>query len=201
MAKQTVQPKSAKGASNVKAAKTKEVDEDSFIDEEVLGGASSYMKLQDGDNEVRIISKPIFGWIGWEDKKPQRTLLADGPPDVTINEPKDKPKKFMACLVIDLADDEIKIMELTQQSIIKAILALDKNAKWGKPYGYNLSINKTGANLTTKYVVTPNPKTPVSSAHKAAATEKPCNLMALYEGADPWSEEATNDEVTPYIFK
>jgi len=183
---------------------TKQANDDAFVSDDVVGsGKASYFKLETGDNEVRLISKPITGWIAWgEDeegnKKPTRTPITEEPDDESDGE--NPPKKFMACVVIDAADDEVKIWEITQQSIIKAIKALSSNPKWGNPFTYSLSIEKKGEGMKTRYTVNPNPKAPISKAAIKVASEKPCNLDALYEGADPWDEK-NHDTVTEYHFE
>lgn len=184
--------------------KKQSAQSDAFVgDDSVSGGSASYMKLETGDNQFRAISKPIAGWIVWEtdeddNKKPVRSKLEDGEPDAPSEEEMDRPKKFLALAVIDRADDEVKILEITQQSIIKAIKALAENAKWGNPFTYDINVVKKGEGKKTRYTVTPEPKEPLSKALIKAAAEKPCNLDALYEGEDPWT---VDDEVTEYQFK
>jgi hypothetical protein len=172
-------------------------------DDAVSAGSAAYMKFESGDNQFRAISKPITGWVVWEegedeDKKPVRTRLEDGEPDAPSDDPMDKPKKFLAFAVIDRADDEVKILEVTQQSVIKAIKALADNAKWGNPFTYDINVSKKGEGKKTRYTVTPEPKTVLSKELMKAAAAKPCNLEALYEGENPWEIE---DDVTEYHFK
>jgi hypothetical protein len=102
--------------------------------------------------------------------------------------------------IIDREDGEVKIMELTQQSVIKAIKALTANPAWGLPFSYDITVTKAGEGMKTKYVVQPNPKKPLSKSEIAEANAKPCNLEALFEGEDPWKVEGA-ETVTEYIFK
>lgn len=187
-----------------KTNKTSKASNDGFVDEDVISAGGDYMKFESGDNEIRIISKPVTGWVVWEEdedgnKIPKRTPLADGEPDAPSDDPKDKPKKFMAFVMIDRADDGVKICEATQQGIIKGIQALDKNPKWGRPFAYDITVTKTGADKKTRYSVTPSPKTALSKDDIKAAQAKPCNLDALYEGENPW--EVEGKDVTDYILK
>lgn len=187
-----------------KPTKKAAADDDFVSDDVVSGGSSSYMKFEKGDNKIRIISKPQNGWIVWEEdpededsRVPKRCTLEDGEPDAPSKDPKDKPKKFMTVAVIDLADNEVKIAEITQQSIIKAIKALSSNKDWGNPFSYDLNIEKKGEGKKTRYTVQPSPKKALGKDLIKAAQEKPCYLPALFEGEDPWDVE--DKEPTEYV--
>ena len=186
---------------NAKVAKTKPAKEtnDEFISEDSIStGSASYLKFEKGDTTFRFISKPISGWLEWIDKKPQRTPMSEGQPEASDDE--NPPKKFIAGVVIDRKDNEVKILEITQQSVIKAIRALAQNEKWGAPTSYDITVSKSGENMKTKYVVQPNPKKALSKSDIAAANEKQCNLEALFAGEDPWKVDGA-DNVTEYVFK
>lgn len=194
----TKQTKHAKEAKHTK----KEVS-DEFISEDSLGsGENAYMKLEKGKSQFRIISKPVTGWIDWiedgDKKKPMRTPLSDGEPEATDDD--NKPKKFVTFAVIDKKDGLVKILELTQQSVIKAIRALANNPDWGAPFTYDLNIEKTGEGMKTKYSVQPSPKKPLAKELIQEAADRPCNLEALFSNENPWEvDEAEN--VTEYFFK
>lgn len=190
----------SKQTKNTKPAK-KAAQSDDFISEESLGGGdAAYMKLEKGKNQFRVISKPITGWIDWvedgDKRKPIRTPLSDGEPEATDED--NKPKKFVTFAVIDRKDDLVKILELTQQSVIKAIRQLSQNPDWGNPFTYDINVERTGDGFKTKYTVQPSPKKPLSKDIINEAAEKPCNLEALFAGENPWKVE---DEVTEYFFK
>lgn len=181
-------------------------DDDFVTDDVVSAGSSSYLKLADGKNKVRAISKPITGWIVWEEdpddadsRIPRRSKIEDGEPEAPSKDPKDKPKKFMTLTVFDYESNEIKIWEITQQSIIKGIKALSSNPDWGTPLGYDLNIEKKGEGKKTRYTVTPSPKKALTKDQIKAANEKPCYLDALYEGEDPFDVE--DKEPTEYILR
>jgi hypothetical protein len=158
-------------------------------------GAGSYMKLQQGDNKFRILSKPIIGWLDWKDKVPHRFGFKNKP---------EKPmgdqaiKHFWAMIVFDYADQQIKILEITQSTIQKTIETLAKDEDWGSPAAYDLKINRKGQDKQTEYSVTPSPKKPVSDEIKKAAKDKPVNLEALYANKDPF--DVSNGEQTELIF-
>jgi hypothetical protein len=201
MAKKATSAKQASNAkSKVKPSKAKaksSSSEEDFIPEDAIGsgGASSFMKLEKGENKIRIISKPIAGWVEWIDKEPIRSPI-DEEPEATDEE--NPPKKFLALVVIDRADDNVKVLEITQQSVIKAIRALSSNPDWGSPFSYDINIERTGEDLRTKYAVTPSPKKPLSKELIKAASKKPCDLEKLFESENPWEDV---EEPTEYFFK
>lgn len=193
--------KFAKQASSTKSSKksSRSSDEDAFVsDDAVSGGDALYFKPQQGDNKVRIISYPSIGWLEWVDKKPVRTQIDDEPEG---EDEDNKPKKFFTVVIIDREDnDRVKIWEITQQSIIKAIKALTGNDDWGKPFAYDLAIDKEGEDLKTKYTVTPCPKKQLDKSIIREAMDKPCCLDKLFDGENPW-EVNDGDEATEYHFK
>lgn len=196
--------KHAAPAKNAKQAPTKEKESNEFISEDSLSsGSAKYLKL-DKSTQFRIISKPISGWLEWvengDKKKPVRTPLADGEPEASDED--NAPRKFVAMVVLDRKDDLVKILELTQQSVIKAIRALANNPEWGNPFTYDINVTKTGEKLLTKYTVTPSPKKPLSKSDTAIINDEDsqCNLEALFAGEDPWKIE-DDSAVTEYHLK
>lgn len=180
---------------NAKAAKSKQTSDEFISEDSISKGSASYMKLEKG-SKFRIISHPINGWLEWVDKKPIRTVISEEPEATDDENP---PKKFIAMAVIDRKDGLVKILELTQQSVIKAIRALANNSDWGAPFTYDINVDKSGEGLKTKYEVTPSPKKVLSKVEVAEAQDKPCNLEALFDGEDPWKE--VEDVQTEYILK
>lgn len=158
-------------------------------DYEAPQGSSSYMKLQDGENKFRILSKPIVGWVDWKDKVPYRFVM-NAKPEKPLD--KNPIKHFWAFLVFDYADQSVKILEITQSTIQKAITDLNKDEEWGAPYEYDIKVIRKGKDLKTEYSITPSPKKPLSEEIKKAALDKPCCLPALFTNSDPW--EVTTEQ-------
>jgi hypothetical protein len=159
---------------------------DNFLPDDYIQPESggSYMKLQDGENKIRILSKPIVGWLDWKDKKPYRFHMNAKP-----EKPMDKNpiKHFWAFIVWNYNDQAVQILEITQQTIQSAINNLNKDSDWGSPFDYDIKITKKGKDLETKYSVIPGAKKPIEDDVKKAALDKPCYLDALYKGEDPWT--------------
>ena len=148
--------------------------------------SSNYMKLQDGENKIRILSQPIIGWLDWDEKKPIR-FPADQKPSKPID-PLRPVRHFWAFVVWNYGLEQIQIMEITQASIRDAIEALCYDEEWGQPYFYDLKIARKGKDKETSYTVSPMPRRPVTSKVEEAFHAKPCQLERLFESSDPWSD-------------
>jgi hypothetical protein len=164
-------------------------------DYEAPAGSANYMKMKDGENKVRILSKPIIGWLDWKEKKPYRFRM-NAKPEKPMG---DKPiKHFWAFLVWNYEAETVQILEITQASIQKAIQDYSKNDEWGAPFFYDIKIIRKGKDLDTEYSIMPSPKKDLADEIKKAALEKPAYLDALFDGADPW---VVNGKTTEYAFQ
>jgi hypothetical protein len=155
---------------------------------------SRYLKLQQGDNKIRILTKPITGWLDWQakpdgSKTPVRTH--DKQPAISVSQ---QPKHFWSFAVWDYLEKNIKVMEITQSTIQDAILTLHQSADWGNPTEYDITIKKTGEKMDTKYFVSPTPPRPLSPEISEALAKEKINLEALYENGDPFENQAQNQE-------
>lgn len=158
----------------------------------VTGG--NYMKLQDGNNEFRILSTALIGFGYWNtDNKPVRstTMWESVPEDIKLDI-KGNPtsiKHFWAFTVWNYASKSIQILEITQSTIQGAIEALVRNPKWGNPKDYDISVTRKGSGLETEYSVVPNPKQEIEADILAQFKEKNPNLEALLSGQDPFGSK------------
>lgn len=147
-----------------------------------------YFRPLDGENRIRILSKPIFGWEDWTiDKKPVRFQMNEKP--VKPIDPKKSIKHFWAFIVWNVQLEQIQIMQITQATIRSSIEALCKNKEWGSPYEYDIIISKKGEGIETEYSVLPTKPSPVSKEILQAFKDKPIQLEALFISADPFSGE------------
>jgi hypothetical protein len=157
---------------------------------------TNYFKIQDGDNKLRILSKPILGWQDWgADNKPIRYKMDNKP--LKPRDVKKPIQHFWSFIVWDYSDNKIKIMHITQQTIRNMILNLTKNDEWGNPSFYDITINKKGSQQKTEYTVAPSPKKPLSIEMLRAFKDTPINLNALFENGDPFTQL---DEITSGMF-
>src|SRR5918999_5191935 len=166
---------------------------------------SNYMELEEGQNAFRILSSAIVGYKWWIDagegsRKPIRVRTADEVPTDIKNatENQAKAKHFWAFTVYNYKTKSIQVLELKQQTIMRAIEALVKNAKWGNPKKYDIIIEKvkTGSkDWDVEYSVIPEPPTQLDAGIMALAKNIPVNLTALYKGEDPFA--VTDEEKAP----
>ena len=146
---------------------------------------NKYMKLKNGDNLVRILSKPIIGHIGWRDKQPHRAKKIE---DLSGNFD-NTPKEFWAVVCYCYDTQSISVWEITQKTILKAITSLSNDKAWGSPLKYDMKITRTGEDLQTEYQVSPYPhrETPDKVKDEFKATS--INLEALFTGDNPFEEK------------
>lgn len=158
----------------------------SFLPEDYIAPAmgGGYMKIQDGENRVRILSDAIFGWEDWIDKKPMRFRM-DKMPEKP-HDPEKPIKHFWAFIVWDCLSKSIKILEITQGSIRNRIQELSKDDEWGQPFGYDIKIIRKGEGLKTEYAVNPCVHKEITPEIKEAFMARPIDLEALFAGADPF---------------
>jgi hypothetical protein len=156
---------------------------------------SNYVRLQEGENRLRILSKPVLGWEDWLNNKPLR-FAYDKKPAKAID-PKKPVKHFWAMIVWNYEAEAIQILSITQATIRSNIEALCKDKDWGAPYFYDIKIIKSGEGTDTEYMVNPLPHKPVSMEIQQAFKEKRCNLEAFLECQDPFAEWP---KYTPGIF-
>jgi hypothetical protein len=157
-------------------------------DYEVPSSGGNYMKFNQGETRFRIISKPVIGWQAWDDNKKVHRFPKDKKPLLPLSkDPKNKIQHFWAMIVHNVDSNAIQVLVVTQGAIQTQLANLSKDQDWGAPYAYDIKVTKTGADMQTKYAVTPCPKKPVSSDVEKMALDKPINLDGLFgEDGDPF---------------
>lgn len=168
---------------------------DNFLPDgyEVPETSGSFMKFQPGPNRFRFLAKPIMGAVFWEEteegRRPVRARLGE---TLTIDPTKlkkdDRPKHFWASAVYNYNTKTIEILEITQKAVLRGIVLLAKNPKWGSPLGYDLIVTRKGEGFDTEYQVTPEPKealdAPIAELWEGA--KESLNLEALFSGGNPF---------------
>jgi hypothetical protein len=146
-----------------------------------------YLKLQEGENRIRILSKPVLGWEDWDNKRPVRYQYENKP--AKSCDPTKPVKHFWAFVVFNYNEEQIQVMHVTQATIRKALEALCRDNDWGSPYNYDIKIIKTGEGVDTEYSVNPVPHKQVDGYLISCFNERRCNLEALFDNGDPFSRE------------
>ena len=154
-------------------------------DYEAPRSGSYYMKIQQGENKIRILSQPILGWEEWtKEKKPVRYAFDKRPQQPM--DPKQPARHFWAFIVWNYNEEQIQVLQITQANIRKGLESLCNDEDWGAPFGYDIKIIKEGEDLKTKYTVNPLPHKPVAPHIKEAFDDRPCNLNAIFTNNDPF---------------
>jgi len=170
-----------------------------------------YMKFQDGENRLRILTSPILGWEWWTDadgvvkEKGDKIRKGDKPVRVPMGGKIDESaaetaRHFWAMKVWNYKDEMVQVLEVTQASIQKPLKALAKDEDWGSPVNYDIVVSKSGEGLDTEYSVTPKPAKKMDEAIKELCDNTSVNLEALFDGEDPFtSEKVDADEMVKNI--
>lgn len=164
----------------------------------VPASASGFLKFEDGDNRIRILSRPMLGYSLWIGGKPKRVKTVE---EFTENDIKNAdensytgkkgtPNHFWAIIVWNYKEARIQILEVTQSSIQRGIVSLTDDTDWGTPLNYDLNIARHEENKITRYSVTPKPKKEIAPDVKQALKDTPIDLEALFYDADPYAKPA-----------
>ena len=155
------------------------------------------MELEEGVNTFRVLSSAIVGYEWWVDngqegRKPIRVRTADEVPEDVKNaaEKRAQAKHFWAFPVYNYHTKSIQVLEIKQQTIMRALEAFVKNPKWGNPQGYDLVIEKVkmgSKDWDVEYNVIPEPPTKLDAGIVELAKMVPVRLEALYDGGDPFA--------------
>jgi hypothetical protein len=163
-----------------------------------------FMELAEGTNTLRILAPAIVGYEWWEDtgdggRVPRRVRTAEDVPTEVRNatDSRNKAKHFWAFPVYNYQTQTIQVLELKQQTILRAIEAFVKNPKWGNLKDYDLTIEKvkTGSrDWDVEYNVIPEPPSRLDEGIAELAKSVPVRLEAMYAGQDPFAVPEEEDE-------
>jgi hypothetical protein len=163
---------------------------------------SRYLKMKDeGEYRLRILSRPIVGWLDWIERDGKRHPLhyrmsGERPKP----QGKDPIKHFWSFLVWSYKDSKALIFEVTQVGIQQTITALTKDPDWGTPFEYDLKITKKGTGRDTEYSVTPVPAKPFTFSDEVVEQlPNGLYLEALYDGKDPFEKTEAYTSTLLYL--
>lgn len=133
--------------------------------------SDSYMRLEQGDNFVRILTRPYkyamyFYGADNKGKGGSRIIACEDASKDPIKALGLKPKIRFLMGVIDRKTKTYKILDAAY-SVYKDIQNLSTSKKWGNPteYDINIKVDKNGA-PSDYYSVIPDPKEPLSEADR-----------------------------------
>lgn len=183
---------------------------------------SNFMRLEEGENLVRVMGNPVQFYIHW-------VVTPDGSRR-KVNSPVDSPELIRRLedsgfkrqarwlvKVLDRTDDEFRVLEVGPQ-IYNGIKSLYNNSRWGKVTQYDLSINKGPKGTQPLYGVTPNPKEALSGDFKTkfvefndrvdvdkvitpATAAEVCEVMGWSVSEPAATSEAVSDEDFDFDFE
>jgi len=162
-----------------------------YADAKIPDTGGKYLKLsKQAECTFRVLGEPIMGTVGWKkiDGKdtPIRVPIEEA---ISVNDVDDPSniKYFWAMVVYHNEDKQIKILDITQKTVLKAIKTLASDDDYGDPINYDIKVSKTGEGLDTEYQVTPKPPKKLDDDIAKAYKEANINLNALYTNDDPFA--------------
>jgi len=139
------------------------------------GGKSDFMRLEEGENTVRIMGNPVQFYIHWivgsDGKKGKINSPINNPELVSrLEDSGFKRQARWLIKVLDRSDDTFRLLEVGPQ-VYNGIKALYNNSRWGKVTQYDVTILRGSPGQQPLYSVQPNPKEALSSDFKAKFVE------------------------------
>ncbi|MGA0848095.1 MAG: hypothetical protein ACO3PY_05770 [Pontimonas sp.] len=157
-----------------------------------VGGRFINPSKIEGECRMRFIGTGISGLLGWTtDNKPARFELKpeELPENIKCEPGKSPLRGFHSHAVYDYSTDEFKIFEWTQLTISEQIGKFMKDEDFGLDItSYDIKLSRTGEGLKTEYHVVAAPPKPIPKAIQDRWDTTYCNLNALFDGLDPWTD-------------
>lgn len=157
---------------------------------------NKYAKIADGKNKFRILSDIITGYIWWEDEDgkrvPHRVADFKEIPSEVLSRTEDRAKHFWAMAVYEYASKDVKILEIAQATVQKALESYEKSEDWGELKDYDITITRAGKERDTVYSVLPSPKKAMDEGVLAFYKDLNIDLTQLYVGGNPF--DSTKEE-------
>jgi len=147
---------------------------------------SNFMKLQPGENKIRIASQTFhFKKHGFKSEGKYSSKICQGE-NCPYCQQGNEPKNRYAWIVLDRKEQNpermVKVLEVGWQ-IYGQLLAYAKDEDYGPLTGYDIKIKRTGEGLETEYSVVASPKkSEITDEEKKAITESKIYLEKLFGG-------------------
>jgi hypothetical protein len=147
----------------------------------------------EGEKRIRFFGTGITGFEGWTtDNKPVRWESKPDklPANLKQEDGRDPLRRFIAGVVWDYDNEEFKILQITQKTIMNDLFKFMKDSDYGDPTEYDLKISRKGEGKNTEYSTVPAPPKSITKDMAEAYEALHCNLAALFDGDDPFAEPA-----------
>lgn len=134
-------------------------------------GGNDFMALEEGSNQVRLITSPYQFYIHWTKdstgaNRKVRCAL-DGCP-LCQNGERASARWYAG--VLNRKSNRPAVLEIGPQ-IFKQILQLAKKDKWGDPRKYDIDVERQPKGSQPLYITSPEPKEPLTDTEKSAVKE------------------------------
>ena len=155
------------------------------------GKGGSFMRLEEGDNVVRVITSPYQFYIHWtKDESNQSCKVRCAMENCPVCQRGENASARWFIGVLNKKGDKAvpSLLEISLQ-VYSQIKALKNKKNWGDPRAYDISITRKPKGSQPLYVVTPEPKAACSDEEKkmAKAFIEECDFEKLV--AVPTPEE------------
>lgn len=142
---------------------------DSWSDGDV--GGSDFLNLEEGSNVLRCVTSPYQFYVVWTtDATGQKRKFKSALKDCPLVQRGEKAQARWYVGVLSRKTGQPGIVEIGPQ-VFKQIVALSKKPKWGDPRGYDVDIVRQPKGSQPLYVVSPEPKEPLSDEEKSMIKE------------------------------
>lgn len=158
---------------------------------------SNYMKLEEGENQFRVLADAIIGYEWWEEvagkRTPKRVESIDDVPEVYAQSTdwRKQAKHFWAFPVLNRQANQIQIFEITQKSIMDQLEGIVLSKSWGDPKAYDIVITKkkTGPDAKdVEFSSRPEPKEDLDAGIQALFESMKIDMKKLFTGEDPFGQ-------------
>ena len=157
-------------------------------DDAKVSGASDFMKLELGSNEVRIFTNPYQFVVHWEsDASGTTRKIKCALENCPLCKKGSKAQYRWYLGVINRKTNQAEILEVSSQ-ILNGIKSLVNNPKWGDVKMYDIDIKRGKAKSNPLYSVMPDPnKGPLTESEQAMVKEfsDMSNLTKLIQPSTP----------------
>ena len=150
-------------------------------------GGNDFMKLEEGNNVVRIFTKPYQFYTVWTtDATGKQRKIRSAVENCPLVQRGEKPSARWYVGVINRKNAKPSILEIGPQ-IYKQVLGLRKKEAWGDPRKYDIDIERQPKGSQPLYIVSPLPEKPLSADERGAIKEflSRVDLVKMTEAPTP----------------